>query len=258
MALLKEVLWGIVSRTEQSSGVKDENVPKFLARKGKAFATIVLTVQPSLLYLIGDPEDPSEVWQKLEIQFQKRTWANKLQLRRKPFSLRVKEGDSVQEHIKAMTEIFEGLSVIGYLISDEDCVVLLLASLPESYNVLITALDANEAVPRMEVVTERLLHEERKLKERVGSERSREGAMPGRQRPKGKGPKCHHCGKFGYIKRNYNEWVKKKSDSNEKEARSKKLKVSKAEARRRDSSSSDGDCVGLMVSYVLSANSTGF
>ena len=75
---------------------------------------------------------------------------------------------------------------------------------PESYNVLVTALEANEAVPRMEVVTERLLHEERKLKERVGPERSREGAMTGKQRPKGKGPKCHHCGKFGHIRRNCN------------------------------------------------------
>jgi len=89
--------------------------------------------------LIGDPEDPSDVWQKLESQFQKRTRANKLQLRHK-LSLRLKEGDSVQEHIKAMTEIFDGMSVIGDPISDEDCVVHLLASLPESYNVLVTTL----------------------------------------------------------------------------------------------------------------------
>ena len=90
----------------------------------------------------------------------------------------------------------------------------------------------------MEVVTERLLHEERKLKERLGSERSRERAMPGNQRPKGKGPKYHHCGKFGQIRRNCNE-----------EARSNKLKVNKAAVRRRDCSSSDGDCVGLMVNH---------
>ena len=154
--------------------MKDENFPKFLARKDKALATIVLPVQPSLRYLIGDPEDPSEVWQKLESPFQKRTWANKLQLRRKLFSLRLKEGDSVQEHIKAMTEIFDGLSLVGDPISDKDRVVHLLASLPESHNVLVTVLEANEAVPRTEVVTERLLHEERKLTERVGSERSRE------------------------------------------------------------------------------------
>ena len=36
--------------------------------------------------------------------------ANKLQLRRKLFFyLRLKEDDSVKEHIKAMTEIFDGL-----------------------------------------------------------------------------------------------------------------------------------------------------
>ena len=35
------------------------------------------------------------------------------------------------------------------------------------------------------------------------------------------------------------------------------MRVNKAEVRRRDSSSSDGDCVGLMVNHVLSANSTG-
>ena len=126
-------------------------------------------------------------------------------MRPKRFSLRLKEGDSVQEHIKAMTEIFDGLLVIGDPISDENRVAHLLAILLESYNVLVTALEANEAVPRMEVVTERLLHEERKLKERVGSERSREEAMTGKQRPKGKGPKGHHCGKFGHIRRNCNE-----------------------------------------------------
>ena len=82
-----------------------------------------------------------------------------MQLWRKLFSLRLKKGNSVQEHIKAMTEIFDGLSVIGVPISDEDFVVHLLASLPESYNVLVTAL---EAVPRMEVVTERLLREAEK------------------------------------------------------------------------------------------------
>ena len=86
-------------------------------------------------------------------------------MRHKLISLRLKEGDSVQEHIKAVTETFDGLSVIGDPISDEDCVVHLLATFPESYNVLVTALQGNEAVPRMEVVTERLLHEERKLKE---------------------------------------------------------------------------------------------
>ena len=57
--------------------------------------------------------------------------------------------------------------MIGNPIFEEDRVVHLLTSLPDSYNMLVTAFEANVEVPKFEVVTERLLHEERKLKERV-------------------------------------------------------------------------------------------
>ena len=65
-----------------------------------------------------------------------------------------------------MFEIFNELTVIGDNIDDEDRVIYLLASLPDSYEMLVTALKANTEVPNMETVIERLLHEERKLKEK--------------------------------------------------------------------------------------------
>lgn len=40
--------------------------------------------------------------------------------------------------------------------------VHLLASLPESYDMLVTALEANSEIPKIEFVTEKILHEERK------------------------------------------------------------------------------------------------
>ena len=58
--------------------------------------------------------------------------------------------------------------------------VHLLASLSESFNMLVTALEANTDVPRMDVVMERLLHEERKLKDREDSGPSHEKAMMSR------------------------------------------------------------------------------
>ena len=128
---MKEGLWN-VEGTEAAPGQENDRYAKFLARRDRALAIIVLSVEPSLLYLVGDPEDPAAVWGKLANQFQKRTWANKLELRRNLFSLRLKNGESVQEHIKAMTEIFDGLSVIGDPISEEDRAVHLLASLPDS------------------------------------------------------------------------------------------------------------------------------
>ena len=51
---------------------------KYLSCKDRALAMIVLSLEPSLLYLIGDPDDLGVVWKKLADQFQKKTWANKL------------------------------------------------------------------------------------------------------------------------------------------------------------------------------------
>lgn len=113
---------------------------------------------------------------------------------------------------------------------------------------LVTAFEANEDVPKMKNVTNCLLHEERKLTERMVSDA---------RRPKGQRLKCHHCGKFGHIRPNCSEWDKSKGGSNEKESRSAKVRVNGAEVRRRDSGSSDGDCVGLMVNHVSSASSAG-
>ena len=81
MVLMKESLGGIISGTEETP--REDNADtrrKFMARRDRALAIMVLAVDPLLLYLLGDPEDPKAVWKKLEEQFQPKTWSNKLQL----------------------------------------------------------------------------------------------------------------------------------------------------------------------------------
>lgn len=77
----------------------------------------------------------------------------------------------MQGHIKVMTETFNALCVVGDTITDADRVVHLLAILPDSYRVLVTALEASAEVPSMEMVMERLLHVERKISDYVSSHR---------------------------------------------------------------------------------------
>ena len=103
------------------------------------------------------------MWKNLADQFEKKTWATSLDLHRKLHSMRLKGG---QEHTKAMTKLFDSLSVAGENVSEEDRVLYLLASLPDDYNVLVTALEVHEDMPKLEVVTERILHQERKSKDR--------------------------------------------------------------------------------------------
>ena len=71
---------------------------------------------------------------------------------------------------------------------------------------LVTALEANEDVPKMENVTDCLLHEEGKLTERVGSDARREGTNPS-------AITVGNLATSGRIQ--CSEWDKRKGDSNE-------------------------------------------
>ena len=254
MALMKEGLWRIVTGEETAPETEAERA-KFATRKDRALATIVLSVDPSLLYLVGDPEDPVVVWKKLGDQFQKRTWATRLDLRRKLHAARLRDGDSAQEHIKLMTEIFDTLTVAGETVSEEDRVVYLLASLPESYNVLVTALEASENVPKLEVVTERILHQERKFKDR--SDATPENAMISRRAgtPRRKSTKCHHCGKPGHFKKDC--WILKAEKEGRKDpGAGKKTKSSEKATTMTVQEDSDSDSVGLIAGHALSVSSS--
>ena len=80
-----------------------------------------------------------------------------MELHHKLYSLWLRDGDSVHKHIKAMTEVFGRLSAVGDTVFEEDRVMHLLTSLLDLYNILVTALEANAEVPKMELVTEHLL-----------------------------------------------------------------------------------------------------
>ena len=214
-------------------------------------------MEPSLLYLIGDPKDPVEVWKKLLDTFQRKTWANKLELRRKLYTLRLKDGESIQQHIKAMTEIFDSLAVIGDPVDEEDRVVHLLASLPESFNMLVTALEANPEVPKMETVTERLLHEERKMRDREDTGPAKLKAMTAKSQKRKF--TCHYCGKPGHFRRNCRKLAadnEKKDKPGTKEKEKHKANQAATLKLEEDSyPSSDGDA--LVAFHALSANSGG-
>ena len=66
----KERVWGIVSATEVAIVEDTDNKVKecYAARQDKVLATIVLSTDPLLLYLL---DNPVSVWRKLEEQFQK-------------------------------------------------------------------------------------------------------------------------------------------------------------------------------------------
>jgi len=63
---------GIISNTEDCPG-EAEKYRKYRVRRERALATIVLAIDTSLLYLLGDPQDPAKFCEELSNQFQKCT-----------------------------------------------------------------------------------------------------------------------------------------------------------------------------------------
>ena len=99
------------------------------------------------------------------------------------------------------------------------------------------------------------MHEERKLKDQsVGT--NSEKAMTTKHK---KGPKCHHCGKYGHIRRNCRKFAAEaKSDSSEKgDTKGVKQHAKAAKVREDDSSSSDNDSdseIGLVTRHALTTS----
>ncbi len=88
--------------------------------------------------------------------------------------------------------------------------VYLLASLPHSYNVLVTALEANEDVPKLAVVTERILR-----KDKSEAPSSAESAMTSRKSFKKVPKKCDYC---GHIKRFCRDLIREKRSHGQQKA----------------------------------------
>ena len=74
--------------------------------------------------------------------------------------MEMKHGTSIEKHLKHMKEITDRLAAISAPISEEDQVVTLLGSLPRSYSILVTALEARIEDASLSFVQQALIHEE--------------------------------------------------------------------------------------------------
>ncbi|GMF63309.1 unnamed protein product [Phytophthora fragariaefolia] len=133
----------------------------------QGLAIISLAMEDLQLPLVRSAKDAFDAWSRLEGHFEKKSLANKLFLRRRFFTTMMAEGDGVLEYINKIKTLAEQLDAVGAPVSADDLVITYLASLNESYQFLITALESRADSLTWELVTARPQHEDLKRKGRV-------------------------------------------------------------------------------------------
>ena len=217
MVLIGLDLWEIVEGTEV---VRDEAPPadrlKHKRRSNLARSKICLAIDESLQIYVRSCLTAKEAWEALENHFEEKTLSKKILYRRKLYDMRL-GSETMEVHINEMKTVAERLEGLGDPVSDKDLVMILISSLTENYNNLVTTLETlNEEQLTWTYVRDRLMTE---FERRNGDRRnpSSEALFVGsgkRGGDKSKGPpECWYCHEKGHLERNCD---KKKEDAEKK------------------------------------------
>ena len=178
--LMAKGLWSLIDGSEVlASEASAAAEALFQSRLHKAFSTIVLAIDSAQLYLVTSCEDPKQAWNALKTHFERETLPNKLLLKKQYFCSEMKEGTSVDQHLKHMKDITDKLAAIGAPISEEDQVVTLLGSLPRRFATLVTAIETRMDGVSLDYVQQALVHEEMKQSELSSQFSGTESALAG-------------------------------------------------------------------------------
>jgi hypothetical protein len=183
---------------------------------------------------VSEEATTKDLWDKLGKLYQSKSLVNKLFLRKKLYNLRMRDGDSVAEHLNAFNTVVSQLVSIEIKISDEDKCISLLCSLPDSWDSLVVAIGSNTTSLKFDEVVSSLLSEEMRQKNMEGQstdalfargrsqEINRSKSSSGRSKSKGrsKSPRkfvkvCWRCGKEGHYKKQCRSKIEKKKGSEE-------------------------------------------
>lgn len=139
LLLIKENLWDLLTE-EIPTG--ERALQRWNRRDAKARALIGLSVEVNQLVHIRSKKTAAETWESLRQIHKKDTLVTKIHLIKRICSLRMKDDGNIEEHINELSCLLQRLLDIGDTqLSEQWKVGLLLASLPENYGTLVTALE---------------------------------------------------------------------------------------------------------------------
>ena len=133
----------------------------------KALSTISLLVDDDQIQHIRGSKSAKEAWQQLKDFHEENTPASISRILRLIMRQRADENTDMEAHVNRMHELFQQLLAFGEEIKPEVLLnATLLASLPISYDPMVTALDKNNKELSSSIVRSTIIEEYRRRKER--------------------------------------------------------------------------------------------
>ena len=185
--------------------------------ESRCVSTIRLCVADNIVNNIIDMDSAPELWEKLERLYLGKSLTTKLNLKRDLYKLKMQEGVNFMEHLSVFKGLLDQLARVDVKIEEEDQALLLLTSLPDSYDHIVTTILYGKDTVKMEEVEATLLSNEKRRKAEDSQEsvcvtegqnqrgrktvKGSSSHSRSKSRGSGKGVQCYKCKEWGHIKR---------------------------------------------------------
>ncbi|WP_331035945.1 retrotransposon gag domain-containing protein [Lactovum miscens] len=141
MLLIKEDMYDVIE-----TNPPDPLTEKWKKSDRQCRALINLYIEDNQIIHVKNETTAKATWDKLKNIHERANLSSKLFLLRKLYSLKLQENGDMQKHINNLLELIDKLKAIGEDIKENHIAALLLCSVPDSFNTLITALEARPEV----------------------------------------------------------------------------------------------------------------
>ena len=146
---------------QKPSAMKDEDWDEI---DGEACASIILGLERDVAFEVKDEPTAKEMWDSLESKYVTKTLSNKSYLKTRLYKCKMQEGGNLRNHIREFERIISDLKDVDVKVEDDDQALLLMLSLPKSYESLTQTMLLMENLHSFEAAKQALLQDElRKL-----------------------------------------------------------------------------------------------
>jgi hypothetical protein len=124
---------------DASPPVTQAEITRWETNEQRARTRLKLAISDSEMAHIIDAQTAYEIWIRLVEVKKSKGWLGILATQRSLYRSQAQEGFDMVQHINNLRSLKEELALMGNVVSDEDFVMILISSLPESWDVFTTS-----------------------------------------------------------------------------------------------------------------------